>query len=58
MFSRRQVFFESDIDQFLNDFDKKNLQRSQSQQETLKKHARIFRLRDEVVEDEAKGFLD
>ncbi len=58
MFLRRQVFFESDVDKFLHEFDEKNPQRSQSQQRTLKKHARIFRLRDEVVEDEAKGFLD
>lgn len=42
-------FYVSSIDRFLEEFDKKNPQRSQSQLAEIAKYARIFWLRDHSV---------
>lgn len=41
----------SDIDQFLKDFDRNHPEKTESQHQEIKKHERVFRLRDNKIKD-------
>ena len=44
---QKQMHYVSEIDQFMQEFDKKHPEPSKSQQREIEKHQRIFRLRDD-----------
>lgn len=52
MTNKIMTSYVSEIDQFLQDFDKSHPEKSLSQQKEIAKHQRVYRLRDNAAESE------